>query len=90
MEQSNIEKDKDLERLNQNNATKEKDIERLSQMINHLSIELTQTKMDLSLTICNGVYVWRFHNFKESLQLMKEKNQRFYTPGFYTSTAGYK
>lgn len=90
LEQSNIEKDKDIERLNQNNASKSKDIERLSQMVNNLIIEFEQTKTSIPLIICNGVHVWRFGNFMESLKLMKEKKKKFYTPGFLTSAKGYK
>lgn len=90
LEQINIEKDKDIERLNQNNAMKDKDIEQLSQTVNNLIIELGQTQNAISLVTCNGVYVWRFENFMESLKLMKEKQKRYYTPGFYTSSAGYK
>jgi len=91
LEQSNIEKDKDIERLNQNNAIKDKDIERLSEMVNNLIIEFTETKTTIPLVICNGVYVWRFKNFMEALKSMREKpNTLYYTPGFYTSAAGYK
>lgn len=92
LEQSNIEKDKDIERLNQNNSLKDKHIERLSQTVNNLIKEFTQIQSAISLITCNGVYVWRFENFKESLKLMREKplQTRYYTPGFYTSSAGYK
>ncbi|XP_050436961.1 TNF receptor-associated factor 6 isoform X2 [Adelges cooleyi] len=92
LEQSNIEKDKDIKRLSQNNDEKNKDQERLSHMINNLSMELMQIQTNLSLATCNGVYVWRFENFMESFKLMKEKplKTRYYTPGFYTSAAGYK
>lgn len=92
LEQSNIEKDKDIERLNRIMITKDNDIERLSRMINDVIGEFKQTKNAISLVTCNGVYVWRFGNFMESLKLMREKplKTRFYTPGFYTSSAGYK
>lgn len=90
LEQSNIEKDKDIERLSQNNASKDKDIEKLSQKVTNLIKDFDQTKADLSLMTCNGVHVWRFENFIESLKLMKEKQQKFYTPGFFTSARGYK
>ncbi|XP_029347356.1 TNF receptor-associated factor 3, partial [Acyrthosiphon pisum] len=39
LEQSNIEKDKDIERLTQKNAIKDKDIEQLSQMVNNLIVK---------------------------------------------------
>lgn len=92
LEQSNIEKDKDIERLNQKNAINEKDIERLSKMVNNLIIEFGQSQNAISLTTCNGVYIWRFENFMESLNSMREKplQTRYYTPGFYTSSTGYK
>lgn len=90
LEQSNIEKDKDIERLNQNHAIKDKDIERLNQTINNLIIEFKQTQSAISLLTCNGMYVWRFENFMEALKLMKDKGIKYYTPGFYTSSTGYK
>lgn len=92
MEQSNIEKDKDIERLNQNNASKDKDIEKLTQMVNTLTIDLSHIQNTIPSIICNGVYVWRFENFKQSLKLMKEKPllKHYYSSGFYTSSAGYK
>lgn len=92
MEQSNIEKNKDIERLNQKNTMKDKDIERLSQMVNNLIVEFAQSQNAISLITCNGVYIWRFENFMESLKSMREKplQTRYYTPGFYTSSAGYK
>lgn len=95
MEQSNIEKDKDIERLNQKNTIKDKDIERLSQMVNNLVVEFAQSQNAISLITSitsNGVYIWRFENFMESLKSMREKplQTRYYTPGFYTSSAGYK
>jgi len=90
LEQSNIEKDKDIERLNQNHAIKDKDIERLGQTINNLIVEFKQTQSTMVLQMCNGMYVWRFGNFMEALKLMKDKAMRYYTPGFYTSSTGYK
>ncbi|CAH1724243.1 TNF receptor-associated factor 6-like [Aphis gossypii] len=95
LEQSNIEKDKDIERLSQKNTIKDKDIERLSQMVNNLIVEFAQSQNAISLITsitCNGVYIWRFENFMESLKSMREKplQTRYYTPGFYTSSAGYK
>lgn len=92
MEQSNIEKDKDIERLNQKNAVKNKDIEQLSQMVNNLIVEFGQSQNAISLITCNGVYIWRFENFMESLKSMRERplQTRYYTPGFYTSSTGYK
>jgi len=92
LEQSNIEKDKDIEHLNQKNAIKDKDIERLSQMVNNLIVEFTQSQNAISLRTCNGVYIWRFENFMESLKSMREKplHKQYYTPGFYTSSTGYK
>ncbi|XP_015368907.1 PREDICTED: TNF receptor-associated factor 6-like [Diuraphis noxia] len=92
LEQSNIEKDKDIERLNQKNAVKDKDIEQLSQMVNNLIAEFGQSQNAISLITCNGVYIWRFENFMESLKSMRERpsQTRYYTPGFYTSSTGYK
>jgi len=92
LEQSNIEKDKDIERLNQKNAIKDKNIEQLSQMVNNLIVEFGQSQNAISLITCNGVYIWRFENFMESLKLMRERpsQTRYYTPGFYTSSTGYK
>jgi len=92
LEQSNIEKDKDIERLNQKNAVKDKDIEQLSQMVNNLIVEFGQSQNAISLITCNGVYIWRLENFMESLKSMRERplQTRYYTPGFYTSSTGYK
>jgi len=92
LEQSNIEKDKDIERLTQKNAIKDKDIEQLSQMVNNLIVKFDQSQNAISLITCNGVYIWRFENFMESLKSMREKplQTQYYTPGFYTSSAGYK
>lgn len=55
-------------------------------------MEFAQTQNEISLATCNGVYVWRFEQFMDSLKLMREKplQTRFYTSGFYTSSAGYK
>lgn len=92
LEQSSIEKDKDIKRLIENNNEKNKNIEQLKELVNNLSLELSQSQNLVSLATCNGVYVWRFEHFMESFKLMKEKplNTRFYTPGFYTSSSGYK
>lgn len=92
MEQSNIEKDKDIDCLNRSNAIKDKDIEQLSQMVNNLIVEFGQSQNAISLITCNGVYIWRFEQFMESLKSMREKplHTRYYTPGFYTSSTGYK
>jgi len=90
LEQSNIEKDKDIVRLNQNLVIKDKDIEQLSETINNLIIEFKHTQNAILLLTCNGIYVWRFEHFTEALKLMKDKATRYYTPGFYTSSTGYK
>lgn len=92
MEQSNIEKDKDIERLNQITAVKDQHIEQLNQMVNNLTESLARTKEEISLVTCNGVYVWRFVNFMENLKSMRDNQlqSQYYTPGFYTSSAGYK
>lgn len=92
MEQSNIEKDKDIERLSQNNAIKDKEIERLNQMSNNFIKEFAKIQNTISQVVCNGVHVWRIKDFKESLKLMRDKTlqTKYYTPGFYTSSTGYK
>lgn len=92
LEQSNIEKDKDIERLNENLTIRNKDNEQLIQMVNNLNIELKQTQSAISLVTCNGIYIWRFENIMETLKLLRENpsTTRYYTPGFYTSSTGYK
>lgn len=92
MEQSNIEKDKDIERLNQNIAIKDKDIEQLGKMVNNLTKDFAKTQNTISQVVCNGEYVWRIKEFMESLKLMRDKTlqTKYYTHGFYTSSTGYK
>lgn len=89
LEQSNIEKDKNIQQIT---AAKDQKIEQLNQMVNNLTLDLARTKEQISLVTCNGVHVWRFANFMENLKLMRENplQCRYYTPGFYTSSAGYK
>ncbi|VVC28103.1 Hypothetical protein CINCED_3A015109 [Cinara cedri] len=78
--------------LEQSNIEKDKDIERLNQMVNNLTLEFSRNQNEIFLVTCNGVYVWRFTKFMETLKLMREKpsqTQR-YSEGFYTSSTGYK
>lgn len=89
LEQSNIEKDKNIQQIT---TVKDQEIEQLNQMVNNLTLDLARTKEKISLVTCNGVHVWRFVNFMENLTSMRENPLHclYYTPGFYTSSAGYK
>lgn len=43
------------------------------------------------LRSCNGVYIWRLHDFHEKLETMiNDPLKMFYSPGFYTNPNGYK
>ncbi|KAK4886970.1 hypothetical protein RN001_003241 [Aquatica leii] len=53
------------------------------------SLNLTVSK--LSLRYCNGCYLWSITDFKNKINQMRVNHQiMHYSPGFYTSTYGYK
>ncbi|XP_066591314.1 TNF receptor-associated factor 6-like isoform X2 [Prorops nasuta] len=46
---------------------------------------------EMLLHNCNGIYIWRLKLFEEKLVTMiNDPLKMFYSPGFYTSTNGYK
>ncbi|RZC42466.1 TNF receptor-associated factor 6 [Asbolus verrucosus] len=69
--------------------TREQDIiiANMSEQIS--SFNLTMSKMHLRY--CNGCYLWYFNDFKCKINAMRNDSHiMHYSPGFYTSTNGYR
>ncbi|XP_050304141.1 TNF receptor-associated factor 6-like [Anthonomus grandis grandis] len=69
--------------------TREQDIiiANMSQQISNYNSTLASFQQ----RYCNGCFVWHFHDFKNKIRAMKENtNILHYSPGFYTSSYGYK
>jgi hypothetical protein len=53
------------------------------------SLNLSMSKMHLRY--CNGCYLWHFNDFKNKINAMRnDPHIMHYSPGFYTSTFGYR
>lgn len=66
----------------------------LEQENRELSITVSNQKNQLAIMYlrnCNGIYIWRLQSFQEKLTAMiNDPLKMFYSPGFYTSSNGYK
>ncbi|XP_050465307.1 TNF receptor-associated factor 6 isoform X1 [Cataglyphis hispanica] len=66
----------------------------LEQENRELSITVSNQKNQLAIMClrnCNGVYIWKLQSFQEKLAAMiNDPLKMFYSPGFYTSSNGYK
>lgn len=66
----------------------------LEQENRELSITVSNQKNQLAsmcLRNCNGIYMWSLKSFQEKLTAMiNDPLKMFYSPGFYTSSNGYK
>lgn len=59
--------------------------------LTQLKEENLQLKLEYTSRLCGGVYVWVVNNFSHRYATMKQDpNTMFYSPGFYTSYAGYR
>jgi TNF receptor-associated factor 6 len=69
--------------------TREQDIITANMSEQISSLNLSMSKMHLRY--CNGCYLWHFNDFKNKINAMRnDPHVMHYSPGFYTSTFGYR
>jgi TNF receptor-associated factor 6 len=69
--------------------TREQDIITANMSEQISSLNLSMSKMHLRY--CNGCYLWHFNDFKNKINAMRnDPHIMHYSPGFYTSTFGYR
>ncbi|XP_044255653.1 TNF receptor-associated factor 6 isoform X2 [Tribolium madens] len=69
--------------------TREQDIiiANMSEQISSLNLSMSK----MHLRYCNGCYLWYFNDFKNKINAMRNDSRiMHYSPGFYTSTNGYR